>query len=83
MLAVHDMRTGRFLAELSRYRHGRLGCSADVADLRLSGIFPLADTEAVLETLPHLLPVAVHRFTRYWVDVRRRRTDAPAGATTK
>ncbi|WP_157128502.1 FecR domain-containing protein [Cupriavidus sp. USMAA2-4] len=72
MLAVHDMRLERFLAELSRYRHGRLGCSADVADLRLSGIFPLADTEAVLETLPHLLPVAVHRFTRYWVDVRRR-----------
>lgn len=72
MLAVHDMRLDRFLAQLARYRHGRLGCSGDAADLRVSGIFPLDDTDRVLDALPHLLPVSVERWTRYWVSVRRK-----------
>ncbi|WP_265920979.1 FecR domain-containing protein [Cupriavidus nantongensis] len=72
MLAVHDMRLDRFLAQLARYRHGRLGCSGDAAGLRVSGIFPLDDTDRVLDALPHLLPVSVERWTRYWVSVRRR-----------
>ncbi|MFJ4292936.1 FecR domain-containing protein [Cupriavidus sp. NPDC089707] len=72
MLAVHDMRLDAFLAELGRYRHGRLGCAPAVAGLRVSGVFPLSDTDQVLAALPHLLPVTVHRWTRYWVSVRPR-----------
>ncbi|SCU93580.1 conserved hypothetical protein [Cupriavidus necator] len=72
MLAVHEMRLDAFLAQLARYRHGRLGCTGEVADLRVSGIFPLADTDRVLAALPHLLPVSVDRLTRYWVTVRRK-----------
>ncbi|WP_454712258.1 FecR domain-containing protein [Cupriavidus nantongensis] len=72
MLAVHDMRLDAFLAQLARYRPGRLGCSGAVADLRVSGIFPLDDTDRVLDALPHLLPVSVERWTRYWVSVRPR-----------
>lgn len=72
MLAVHDMRLDDFLAELSRYRRGRLACAADAATLRVSGIFPLTDTDKVLAALPHLLPVDVHGYTRYWITVRRR-----------
>lgn len=70
MLVVHDMPLAAFLDELSRYRRGRLSCASAVADLRVSGIFPLADTDQVLDTLPHLLPVTVRRFTPYWVSVR-------------
>lgn len=72
MLAVHDMRLDAFLAELSRYRRGRLNCDDAAAVLRVSGVFPLADTDRVLAALPHLLPVEVGQWTRYWVTVRAR-----------
>ena len=61
-----------FLHQLSRYRHGLLGCDDAVAGLRISGAFPLADTEAVLLSLPNSLPVSIHFHTRYWVQVRAR-----------
>ena len=61
-----------FLHQLSRYRHGLLGCDDAVAGLRISGVFPLADTEAVLLSLPNSLPVSIHFHTRYWVQVQAR-----------
>lgn len=69
MLVVSQMRLGDFLAELSRYRLGQLGCSERVADLRISGSYPLADSERILEMLEVTLPVKVRRFTRYWVSL--------------
>lgn len=69
MLVVSQMRLGEFLAELSRYRHGQLGCSEQVAGLRISGSYPLDDSERILEMLEVALPVRVRRFTRYWVKV--------------
>ncbi|WP_402720809.1 FecR domain-containing protein [Janthinobacterium rivuli] len=61
-----------FLHELSRYRHGLLGCDDAVAGLRISGVFPLADLDAVLLSLPDSLPVDVRLRTRYWVQVEAR-----------
>lgn len=61
-----------FLHQLSRYRHGLLGCDDAVAGLRISGAFPLEDTEAVLLSLPNSLPVSIHFHTRYLVQVRAR-----------
>lgn len=69
MLVVIDWRLDEVLAELSRYRHGYLGCSPDVAGLRLSGTFLLDDSEAVLANLEDSLPVRIQRLTRYWVRV--------------
>ncbi|UVN45197.1 FecR domain-containing protein [Pseudomonas mosselii] len=69
MLVVSQMRLGDFLAELSRYRLGQVGCSERVADLRISGSYPLADSERILEMLEVTLPVRVRRFTRYWVSL--------------
>lgn len=62
-----------FLNELSRYRHGFLGCDDAVADLRISGVFPLDDTEAVLLSLANSLPVSIRFRTRYWVQVEAAR----------
>lgn len=59
-----------FLQQLGRYRHGLLGCDDAVAGLRISGVFPLADTEAVLLSLPNSLPVDIHFRTRFWVRVQ-------------
>lgn len=69
MLVASQMRLADFLAELGRYRHGQLGCSEQVADLRISGSYPLDDSERILQMLEVALPVRVKQFTRYWVTV--------------
>ena len=38
----------------------------------LSGSYPLADSERILDLLEVSLPVKVRRFTRYWVTVQAR-----------
>lgn len=72
MLVADDMRLADFLAELGRYRRGLLDCDAAVAELRISGTYPLADSEQVLALLQTTLPVEVRAFTRYWVQLRAR-----------
>ncbi len=41
LIVTRDMRLADFLAEVARYRNGYLGCAAEVADLRLSGVYRL------------------------------------------
>ncbi|MFJ2985099.1 MULTISPECIES: FecR domain-containing protein [unclassified Pseudomonas] len=72
MLVASQMRLTDFLAELGRYRQGQLGCSERVADLRVSGSYPLDDSERILQMLEVALPVRVRRFTRYWVTLEPR-----------
>lgn len=72
MLVAAHMRLEDFLAELGRYRRGRLNCDPRVADLLISGSYPLNDSERILDMLEVALPVTVQRFTRYWVNVERR-----------
>jgi transmembrane sensor len=69
MLVAAHMRLGDFLDELGRYRSGQLHCDAKVADLLISGTYPLDDSERILDLLEISLPVKVKRFTRYWVTV--------------
>lgn len=73
LLLADAMPLRDFLHELSRYRHGLLGCDDAVAGLRISGVFPLADLDSVLLSLPDSLPVDVRLRTRYWVQVEARR----------
>ena len=68
-LIVDDVTLGDFLADLARYRPGLIDCAPAVAQLRLSGVFPLADTQRILNMLPNSLPVQVRSRTRYWVTV--------------
>lgn len=72
MLVAFDMRLDTFLAELSRHRPGHLHCADDVAALRISGVYPLDETDRILDALPGLLPVQVWRLTRYLAGVRAR-----------
>ncbi|MBE3028017.1 hypothetical protein GQ37_024475 [Janthinobacterium sp. BJB1] len=72
LLLADAMPLRDLLHELSRYRHGFLGCDDAVAGLRLSGVFPLADLDSVLLSLPDSLPVDVRLRTRYWVQVEAR-----------
>lgn len=66
-LMAADTRLADFLADLGRYRAGWLRCHPAVADLRFSGVYPLADTERVLRALEQALPIRLLRRTRYWV----------------
>ena len=72
MLVAAHMRLGDFLAELGRYRRGQLNCDPKVADLLISGTYPVDDSERVLDLLTVSLPVQIKRFTRYWVTVEAR-----------
>jgi transmembrane sensor len=72
MLVASSMKLGDFLDELARYRRGRLNCDVNVANLLISGTYPVADSERILDTLETVLPVHVQRFTRYWVNVQAR-----------
>lgn len=69
ILAAEDMRLDDFLDELGRYRNGWLRCHPDVAALRLTGTFPLQDTDRILASLPRFLPVRIQRKSRYWISV--------------
>lgn len=72
LIVTRDMRLQDFLAEVGRYRRGYLGCAKDVADLRLSGVFRLEDTDKLLSVLPQTLPVQLTYRTPWWVTLGRR-----------
>ncbi|THF67045.1 FecR family protein [Pseudothauera nasutitermitis] len=72
MLIVTAMRLDDFVDELGRYRPGWLLCDPQIAALRVSGSFPLADTDRALDALANTLPVTVVRRTRYWAALRPR-----------
>lgn len=68
-IIADDMRLGDFIDELGRYRLGIVRCDPAVAGLRLSGVFPVGDTDRILAMLPSVLPVQVRLRTRYWAMV--------------
>ena len=72
MLVAAHMRLADFLGELGRYRRGQLNCDPKVADLLISGTYPVEDSERALDLLTVSLPVRIKRFTRYWVTVEAR-----------
>lgn len=69
VIAGRDMRLGDLLAEIERYRVGRIVCDARVADLRVSGLFHVHDTDQALQFLLQTQPISVTLTTRWWVRV--------------
>ncbi|MEM9623282.1 MAG: FecR family protein [Pseudomonadota bacterium] len=68
-LVSDNQRLDEFLGELQRYRPGVLRCDPAVADLRISGVFQLNDTDQILGIVGTTLPVSIQRITDYWVTV--------------
>ena len=77
MLVADNQRLGDLIATLGEYRSGYLSVDPRVADLRISGSFPLYDSERALAALPPSLPVELQRHTRWWVRVVPRGMSAP------
>lgn len=57
------------LADLSRYRSGVLRCDSRIADLKVSGAFPIDDTDLALAALESGFALRITRYSRYWVSV--------------
>lgn len=68
-IVAERMRLGDFIQELSRYRPGILRCDPAVADLRLTGSYPLADQDKILVMLEQSLPVRIQQHSPWWVTV--------------
>jgi transmembrane sensor len=54
------------------YRKGLLRLDPAVAQLRISGAFPLDDTDRALSALASALPITVNRVSPYWVSISGR-----------
>jgi transmembrane sensor len=71
MLVVDNMRLEDLIKELGRYRRGHLGVAPEIADLRITGSFPLHDTDLALTALLPTLPVQIEQHTPWWVTVAK------------
>ncbi|VVO24655.1 FecR domain-containing protein [Pseudomonas fluorescens] len=72
MLVAQGQPLKDFLNELSRYRRGHLACDPPLANVRVSGTFPLANTERIIFAVADTLQLDVQQFTRYWVTLKPR-----------
>ncbi|MDD0967859.1 MULTISPECIES: FecR domain-containing protein [Pseudomonas] len=70
MIVADGQPLGIFLDELARYRRGHLGCDPALANLRVWGTYPLADSDRVIDAVAQTLKLDVQRFTRLWVNLR-------------
>ena len=71
MLVVDNARLEDLVNELARYRRGHLGVAPEIADLRITGSFPLHDTDKALSALLPTLPVQIEQHTPWWVSVAK------------
>ncbi|CAD5200977.1 FecR domain-containing protein [Pseudomonas sp. FEN] len=68
MLMADNMRLADFVAELARYRKGFVRCDPAVADLRISGAFPISDSQRTLKMLVQTYPlIATGHLSGYWI----------------
>jgi transmembrane sensor len=69
LLVAERMRLQDFVAELARYRRGYLRCDPAVADLIVSGVYSVDNTDATITSLVDALPIRVQYVSRYWVSI--------------
>jgi transmembrane sensor len=68
MLMVDNMRLPDFVAELTRYRRGFVRLDPALCDLRISGAYPISDSQRTLNMLAQTYPILVRgHLNGYWV----------------
>ncbi len=73
MLMADAMPLAEVCAQLARYRPGLLHCAPEVARRKVSGAYPLADTDRALAMLADTHALQIHRrWGGYWVTVAER-----------
>ena len=71
MLLARAMPLGELISELARYRRGILRCDPAIADMRVSGAFPVHDIDTSLALLQSSLPLEVRQLTPWWINIRQ------------
>lgn len=72
MLVAQGQPLAAFIEDLARYRRGHLACDPALAGLRVSGTFPLENTDKIIAAVAETLQLEVQHFTRYWVTLKPR-----------
>jgi len=68
MLMADKMRLADFVEELTRYRRGFVRLDPALADLRISGAYPISDSQRTLNMLAQTYPILVSgHLNGYWV----------------
>lgn len=68
MLMADKMRLADFVAELTRYRRGFVRLDPAITDLRISGAYPISDTQRTLNMLAQTYPILVSgHLNGYWI----------------
>ncbi|KFX20416.1 FecR domain-containing protein [Pectobacterium betavasculorum] len=70
LLVADSMPLGLLINEVSRYHKGYFHVDSAVTNLPISGVFPLHETERLLDAIARTLPVKVSRRFSWWVDIR-------------
>ncbi|TDF84431.1 FecR family protein [Pseudomonas sp. H9] len=71
-LVVESMPLAQVLQALGRQRPGHLQFdAAELADLKVSAVLPLDDTERALQLLAEALPIRVQQYTPLWTRIAR------------
>ena len=72
LLEVHDQPLGEIIEALRPYRRGVLRISNDAAALRVSGVFPLDNSDQALRSLQEVLPIKVEQHFNWWTQLSLR-----------
>ena len=70
MLLAKAMRLEDLVTELSRYHTGKIRCEPAIAEMKVSGAFPVTDIPACLTLLYKTLPLRVSYITRWWITLQ-------------
>ncbi|MFW1665383.1 FecR domain-containing protein [Acinetobacter ursingii] len=65
-LNVYKMPLTEFITELDRYHQGKLRYDNNISGLEVSGVFPIQDSDKVLDSLEQQLPIKVESEFYYW-----------------
>ncbi len=69
LLVVDDQPLATVIEALRNYRTGVVRLDPQAAVMRVSGIFPLDDSDNAIESIAQTLPIIVQRTTGFWVSI--------------
>jgi transmembrane sensor len=69
LVALDNEPLGHLVAALQPYRNGVLRIDPKAAQIRVSGVFSLDDSESTLRALAQTQPVRIRERTSYWVTI--------------
>ncbi|WP_042858734.1 DUF4880 domain-containing protein [Dickeya sp. NCPPB 3274] len=72
VLVADNMRLDQLTGEIARYQRLHFQLDDGVAALRISGVFPLQDTERLFNALTKTLPITLSQRFHWWVTIRSR-----------